>query len=59
MLTVLRGIVYFMGIIGLTFVTLSVLTLIDNLVLALLLSVLLLCAIIIASAKFLEWVITR
>ena len=59
MLTVLRDIVYFMGIIGLTFVTLSVLTLIDNLVLALLLSVLLLCAIIIASAKFLEWVITR
>ena len=59
MLTVLRGIVYFMGIIGLTFVTLSVLTLIDNLVLALLLSVLLLCEIIIASAKFLEWVITR
>ena len=52
MLTVLRDIVYFMGIIGLTFVTLSVLTLIDNLVLALLLSVLLLCAIIIASAKF-------
>lgn len=59
MFTVLRGIVYFAGIQVLYFFGMTILERMDNPVLGLLLGVLFLCVMTIASAKLLEWVITR
>lgn len=57
--TILQGIVYFAGIQVLYFFGMTILKSVNNPVLGLLLGVLFLCVMTIASAKLLEWVITR
>lgn len=55
MFTVLRGIVYFVGVILLAFFAICILTYMQDKILGTVFSV----AFLVVSVKFLEWVITR
>ena len=65
MFTVLRGIIYFAGIIALAFLDLSLLSYVQHMTLGIesvfcfIVAIYLTLLFLVASAKFLEWVITR